>query len=785
MLLDLESRTASLSVGECAGFSALPALGSSGFTGNWRLESGRQWHQTLGAQTLKEQPEARLEYGVEGVLENRSWKLQLRGRIDQWIPDTTGGLLREIKTVSGRLPEDPENLWLHYPEYFHQLGLYRRLMEATELSGAVVDIRAELVFLDIDDGLTQVVPLTESHERALLDHLHQWVDYLETQRDNREQLQQLPDQRPFKRWRPGQASSSRSLKQSLERQSVSLFEAPTGFGKTGIVLDAGVDLLRAGAVDRIIFLTGKTSGQLAAVQQLRAAYGDPQSLLFYRMRNLQQHTGSLLEPGKLSPEEQRERWVAAGIQPHRLFRHGTVELDSVLDLAQKTGVPAFEISRLLLRYAQVWIGDYNYVFHPGSSGVFYNQPDFDPSRTLLMVDEAHNLPERVADAWSGAITTEALQALHDYAHHNWHHHPILRDLDRMLRWLPKMPVETELDPPDEAFVHEWLDQLMERIQATPIAWQEVPDTLREALWNLLSLHQLQSNPLNRSLTWKPSRTCLALSCLDPAPLLRERLTAYHRSILLSATFGPLDTYRKRCGLEGLSSRHVAGKAEWIGQAFRIAIELRVNTRYNARRQSLPRICANLNALREQSGPAVVAFAPSYEYARQISEYLNFHYPALRVVEQPRNSQSAGTSPEAFLDENLPFCDVLMLVMGSLFAESIDQLGGRVQCASIISPGLPSRDFLSRQRLEADTGSERERFHRHSQIPGMIRVAQAIGRLVRDPAHRVSVLLQCERFAEASTAQLLPEYCHGAQLIAEDADWQEWLDGVRGHLKGTP
>ncbi|MCC5833504.1 MAG: hypothetical protein JJU20_02115 [Opitutales bacterium] len=774
MLLDLESRTVSLSVGECAGFSPLPAVGSGGFSGNWRLESGRQWHQTLGEQTQLEHPTACLEHAVEGTLEHRSWTLRLRGRMDQWIPSDAGGLIREVKTVSGRLPDDPENLWLHYPEYFYQIGLYQRLMESTELSGAITEVHAELVFLDIDDGLTQVVPLTEAHHRALRDHLHQWVDYLETRREHRMELQRLPDQKPFKRWRPGQADSSRRLKNSLHSQSVSLFEAPTGFGKTGIVLDAGVELLRSGAVDRVVFLTGKTSGQLAAVQQLQNAYGDPQSLLFYRMRNLQQHADGLLDPGRLSPEEQRERWLSAGIQPHRLFQKGTVDLETVIELARNTGVPGFEISRLLLRYAQVWIGDYNYIFHPGSNGVFTNQPDFDPSRSLLIVDEAHNLPDRVADAWSGTLSVDALQSLHAYAHQQWHHHPILRDLDRMLRWLPKMPVEQELDPPDESFVHEWIDGLVERIQSTPIPWQEVPDTIREGLWNLLSLHQLQSHPLNRSLTWKPNPGRLAISCLDPAPLLREILSPYHRSILLSATFGPLETYRKRCGLEGLSARHIPGKADWIARAYRIAIDLRVNTRYNARRASLPRICANLNALREQSGPAVVAFAPSYEFARQIAEYLRFHLPALRVIEQPRNSQSSGTSPDAFLAENLPFCDILLLIMGSPFAESIDQLGGKVHCASIISPGLPSRDFLSLQRFEADLGNERERFLRHSQIPGMIRVAQAMGRLVRDPAHRVSVLLQCERFAEASTAQLLPDYCRRAKLITDDADWEQWV-----------
>ena len=117
------------------------------------------------------------------------------------------------------------------------------------------------------------------------------------------------------------------------------------------------------------------------------------------------------------------------------------------------------------------------------------------------------------------------------------------------------------------------------------------------------------------------------------------------------------------------------------------------------------------------------------------------------------------------------------MLGSSFAESIDLLGGRVTHAMVVGPALPEVNALQRTRM---TGLERAglsreaAFRRVYQIPGMQKVNQALGRLVRAPGQQAHVLLHCRRFAEPSYATLLsPEYQRG-DLVDTDADLAAWL-----------
>ena len=117
------------------------------------------------------------------------------------------------------------------------------------------------------------------------------------------------------------------------------------------------------------------------------------------------------------------------------------------------------------------------------------------------------------------------------------------------------------------------------------------------------------------------------------------------------------------------------------------------------------------------------------------------------------------------------------MLGSSFAESIDALGGRITHAMVVGPALPEVNALQRARLDEATraGLTREQaFRRVYQIPGITRVNQALGRLVRAPGQRARVILHCKRFLEPSYASLLaPEYQLGANLLA-DSDLAAWL-----------
>jgi Rad3-related DNA helicase len=166
------------------------------------------------------------------------------------------------------------------------------------------------------------------------------------------------------------------------------------------------------------------------------------------------------------------------------------------------------------------------------------------------------------------------------------------------------------------------------------------------------------------------------------------------------------------------------------------------------------------------------FFPSYRYTEAIQRALDQSHSVLRVALQPRLPDLAAQA--AWVEESLAFADAIFLVLGSSFAEGIDLLGGRISHAMVVGPALPEVNAVQRARLAACSDLGRERaFRKVYQIPGLQKVNQALGRLVRAPGQRAKVLLHCRRFIEPGYARLLaPDYQFGATITTtqELADW---------------
>jgi Rad3-related DNA helicase len=205
----------------------------------------------------------------------------------------------------------------------------------------------------------------------------------------------------------------------------------------------------------------------------------------------------------------------------------------------------------------------------------------------------------------------------------------------------------------------------------------------------------------------------------------------------------------------------------------VAVDVRVDTTYRHRGGHYGTTAAAIEAMHAAARGCIAVFFPSYAYAETIQRTLEQGGSPLRVALQPRLPDLAAQT--AWMEESLAFTDVLFLVLGSSFAEGIDLLGGQVTHAMVVGPALPEVNAVQKARLDAFSGLGRDTaFRRVYQIPGLQKVNQALGRLVRAPGQRAKVLLHCRRFAETSYASLLaPEYQHYRE-IADDAGLQEWL-----------
>lgn len=270
MDFDLEQRTASLSVGELSDFTLGPRDASGGSGGLWRAQIGTHWHNRLREQTSAENATAQFEIPISGKVVHHGWTITLTGRIDQLIPATEAAplTLREIKTVTRAIPAGEAELRAEYPAYFVQLATYAALHRLVPENAGAPQIRAELHFVEIASGLAQTITLTGADDVLFRAQLERVTEFLNLRLRARERLRNLRYRPPFATLRPGQETTERDLAAALDAHPLILFEAPTGFGKTGVLLELALSRMRAGRFDRLVYLTSKATGQIQVTRTL-------------------------------------------------------------------------------------------------------------------------------------------------------------------------------------------------------------------------------------------------------------------------------------------------------------------------------------------------------------------------------------------------------------------------------------------------------------------------------------------------------------------------------------
>jgi DNA excision repair protein ERCC-2 len=862
MTFDLDQRTAALSVGEFADFSLGPRDALGGPQGVWRAQLGTHWHNELRARaTAEHAAAAEFEIPITGRVFHRGWTLTLTGRIDQLIRGADAATLREIKTVMRPLPADETELRTDYPEYFIQLGTYAALarlgaLTLPQLESPNPKIRTELVFVETGSGLAQTIPLNPADETLFRAQLDRVVEFLGLRLRARERLRGLRFRPAFVTPRPGQETTQAELTALFQQHPLVLFEAPTGFGKTGVLLEFALGQLRSGHFDRALYLTSKSTGQIQVVRTLAgmtvqdlatesaglpATGSKPAAAIMpfgnlppatraapavaaWHVRNKSEHcvnhTFHCVRDNCGYLAGAAERWSRSGLARFYLDEQHARDLDTLRAAGRDAQICPYEITRTALAFNDVWIGDYNYAFAPRNRGLFFEQPGFVAARTLLILDEAHNLPGRVADAYSHGFTSLAAYSVRDELHRIRSAAALTTAWDHWCHFLHHLRPVDALSPAVEDDARHLLGEIAKHVGGAAVDFATLGAQASEALWAVPALlEDLSASTLPR-LWWSPRDGELLLTCLDAAPAIGATLREFGGVVLASATLTPVDGFAEACGLAAPPEtaaaraaaparlgaltkrdtrklyRHLTNAAEllrveeardaasptllraatpWRDGTYDIAVDARVDTTFQHRSHHYTTTAATIGALHAAARGAVAIFFPSYAYADAIAREIATVAPGVRVAVQPKLRDLAAQA--AWVDESLLLGDALFLVLGSSFAESIDALGGRVTHAMVVGPALPEVNAVQRARLTEATAAGLSRdaaFRRVYQIPGMTKVNQALGRLVRAPGQSARVLLHCRRFLEPSYAGLLaPEYQAGGR-IESDRDLTGWL-----------
>ena len=777
MEIDSDLKVATISVGEFARFSPFTQRSDPLGFGNWRAAAGQQWHKEI--QNRADSEGFSNEQSIKGDLEWRGWTFRLNGRIDQIRSQKDRTHLREIKTVTTPLPLRPEEVSSRFKSYCIQLLTYRELLNRIEAQ-PTGSVDLDLFLIELGSGITQSLLLDERFDTLVVDQLDVLADYLDRKLERLSRLRALRFKPAYETPRPGQETIQEDLNQAFERSPIGCLEAPTGYGKTGVAWEFALNRLATGKVERIVYLTSKSTGQIEAAERLDALLTDQSAASYWQIRNKAEHCVNVefrcsnKTCSYLSDLE--EKWGRSALEPMFLSTAKPISIDALKETSAAAGICPYETMRTALGYRDIWIGDYNYLFSANSSRLLADQPDFDPARTFLIIDEAHNLPSRIESNLSKELSALSLNGLIEELSEIGVGHKIHKSLTNLVNECLAYRKGDVLTLRQLDDLTDLLLELINLISTDPMPYESITPEALDTLWSLSSGSTALKESASRYIAWIPQNGLIRITCIDPSQEIRETLTQFKECLMLSATFQPIDGFLEQCGLADQLTppQQIAPRAPWLEGAYNIAIDTRTDTRFKSRKNGEALTAATIAKLAERHSPIVVFF-PSYAYAQSLYEAIAIDYPFYRIAMQRRGKGESLSSRAEFIDEAMRFHDIIFLTLGSSFAEGIDMIGGKIDAAIVVSPALPEVNAIQQAKRDYYQSKKLDGFERAYLQPGIQKVNQALGRLVRAPGQKVKVLLHCQRYAERRTKSLLADQYQNCQYIFKDEDLERWIE----------
>ncbi|TCS39321.1 Rad3-related DNA helicase [Paucimonas lemoignei] len=710
----------------------------------------------IGHQTVQSRRPA--GYEAEISLSGEYEDLRVRGRADGYDP--AKHQLEEIKTFRGDLDLMPEN---HRVLHWAQLKMYGYLLCEQRRFDS---LKLALVYYDV--GRQKETLLVEEHERDALKAFFEeqcrrflaWARQELAHRSMRDEiLAALPF--PYPAFREGQRQLAEAVYKSAGAHRPLLAQAPTGIGKSVGTLFPMLKACAHKKLDKVFFLTAKTPGRQVALDALRTIQGDHPSSL--RVLELVARDKACEHPDKAChgqscplaqgfydrlPPARAEAVTAGG------------DRESIRSIALKHDICPYYLSQDLARWADVVVADYNYYFD--SSALLYALTVENDWQIGVLVDEAHNLISRARDMYSATLNQTLLKANRNSApkvikkefdgvHRAWNelnqsqsgtysaYPEVPASFDGAIRRLLSAMTEYVAESPD-AF-----DQPMQTFYFEALQFSRLADTFGDH--SLFDLNKTEDQGGR-------STSSLCIRNVMPAPHLADRLARPACMVLFSATLSPWHYYSDILGLK--DPLWIDVDSPFQAAQLRVHIAKSISTRYRDRTASADKIVELMRRQYLDSPGNYLAFFSSFDYLEQVlacMESLQTRIPLWR-----QSSRMSEAEKHAFLANFQPGGQGIgFAVLGGAFGEGIDLPGDRLIGAFIATLGLPQINPVNeemKRRMDAILGNGYDYIY---QYPGLQKVVQAAGRVIRTSSDKGTVHLMDDRFDRSEIRELLPRW----------------------------
>jgi len=741
------------------------------------------------------------EVTLNGIIKLDGFTLQISGRCDAIALLPQSVCLFEFKSFSGspsKLPPEGEPLhWAQVKLYAH---LY--LMERSDLD----QLDLSLIYVS-DNSQTHVKHIMTCCRSLLSDFFIQTcrqyllfaTDILRSESLRRQSGIDLSF--PFSQLREGQKSFMQAVIQSTRTGQPLMVAAPTGIGKTMAALYPAIKALSNNLTDQIFYLTHMTSARLVAAQALSELHAQGllmKGIILYAKEQLCLEPDLFCDTNRCPYAVNYYDHLPKALQA--LFPLNLINRSDIIHHARTHHVCPFELALDMAVYCEVVICDYNYAFDPRARLIRFFNPE--QKGHLLLVDEAHNLPERSRSMFSADCQEknllELFRLLKPIA-------PSLADDISSILFLINQTKESVQN--DEAA----LDLLAHSVKGSDImradhfrAMRPRPDELIGRLnrfntnchlyleshsdfegRHLLLTHYFQilffcrlaeehydSAYVTTLQTNQEQHVTITLLCLDASEKLAASYLDKHPAVFFSATLSPMSYYLK---LIAGSSRQNEIETLQLPSPFPpenllLLICTNLSTRYRQRQETVQSILSLILTAVQQKVGNYLVFVPSHAYLKLIKLVIRHHVSDDDIDILFQDQKMSEPMRQTFLRRFETFGEktlVAFAVIGGLFAEGIDLSGDRLNGVAVIGVGLPQIS-PEREIMKQYFGQMMSNGYPFAYLfPGFNKVQQAAGRVIRSETDRGFVLLIDDRYDTDSYRSLFPLEWHPKNVTSSD------------------
>ena len=707
------------------------------------------------------------DYEAEITLTGVHRSLSVRGRADGYDPVLNR--LEEVKTYRGDLAAMPDN---HRVLHWAQALVYGHLLCQ---SRGLTEVQVALVYFDIASQKETV--LTQLHAAASLEEFFVeqcerfigWASQEEAHRSARNAaLGTLAF--PHAEFRSGQRELAVSVYRAARDGQNLMAQAPTGIGKTLATIFPLLKACAADQVERIFFLTAKTPGRALALDAVDVLHASAEAngnvnALPLRTLELVARDKACEHPDKACHGDSCP--LARGFYDRldeartSALAHRRLDRATVRSAALAHDVCPYYLAQELVRWSDIVVGDYNYYYD--SSALLYALTQMNQWRVAVLVDEAHNLLDRARRMYTASLEQSAFRAARKSA-------PVAlrKPLERLNReWNALNRVQTEgyqvhfeVPPRLLSAAQNLIGAVTEQLAEAPLSIDETQLRFYFDAMHFVSLaeqfgeHSVFDTTL-ASGAYAARTSTLCVRNVIPAPFLAPRYAAARTTVMFSGTLSPHDFYRDTLGLPE-ETRWLDVEGPFRAEQLKVHVASHVSTRWRDRERSLSPIVELIAQQYAVQPGNYLGFLSSFDYLHRVVALMRERYPEVPVWMQEQGMDEAAR--EAFLARFRAMGQgVGFAVLGGAFSEGVDLVGEQLIGAFVATLGLPQINDVNeqmRRTMEAKFGNGYDYMYLY---PGLQKVVQAAGRVIRTEQDTGVVHLIDDRYRRPEVRRLLPRW----------------------------